>query len=69
MTVEDSGSDDDDTKKNPKYARLITIRQAKPTKGTSTKDRLKVEETVKRISLAESKLKDVCEEFPEEVVK
>lgn len=68
-TAEDSGSDDDDSKKNPQYARLITIRQVKPVKGTSTKDRLKVEETVKRISLAESKLKDICEEFPEEVVK
>lgn len=69
VAAEDSGSDDDDSKKNPHYARLITIRQVKPVKGTSTKDRLKVEETVKRISLAESKLKDVCEEFPEEVVK
>lgn len=51
------------------YARLITIRQSKPVKGTSMKDRLKVEESVKRISLAESKLKDVVEEFPELVVK
>jgi phosphatidylinositol phospholipase C delta len=68
-TPRDSDSDEDDSKKNPVYARLITIRQAKPVKGTSMKDRLKVEESVKRISLAESKLKDVVEEFPELVVK
>lgn len=69
VTPRDSDSDDDDNKKNPEYARLITIRQAKPVKGTSMKDRLKVEEAVKRISLAESKLKDVAEEFPDLLVK
>jgi len=62
-------SDEDDNKKNPVYARLITIRQAKPGKGTSMKDRLKLEESVKRISLAESKLKAVAEEFPDLIVK
>jgi len=62
-------SDEDESKKNPEYARLITIRQAKPGKGTCMSDRLKVEETVKRISLAESKLKDVAEEFPDLLVK
>lgn len=69
MTARDSDSEDDESKKNTEYARLITIRQAKPAKGTSMRDRLKVEETVKRISLAESKLKDVAEEFPDLVVK
>ncbi|KAG0599415.1 hypothetical protein M758_12G149900 [Ceratodon purpureus] len=65
----DSDSDDDDTKKNPNYSRLITIRQVKPVKGTALKDRLVNEESVKRISLAESKVKDVAEEFPELLVK
>jgi len=68
-TAQECESDEDDSRKNPVYARLITIRQAKPRKGTSMNDRLKVEETVKRISLAESKLKAVAEEFPDLLVK
>jgi hypothetical protein len=55
--------------KNPNYARLITIRQVKPVKGTALKDRLVNEAAVKRISLAESKVKDVAEEFPQLLVK
>jgi phosphatidylinositol phospholipase C delta len=66
---EDSDSDDDDSKKNPEYSRLITIRQVKPMKGTSLKDRLVIEDTVKRISLAESKLEDVADQFPEILVQ
>lgn len=65
----DSESDDDDNKKNPEYARLITIHQSKPSKGTTVEDRLKVEGTVVRISLSETKLEKVTEEFPELVVK
>jgi phosphatidylinositol phospholipase C delta len=65
----DSDSDEDDMQKNPNYARLITIRQVKPVKGTALKDRLVNEAAVKRISLAESKVKDVAEEFPQLLVK
>lgn len=69
-TGHDSDSDDDDiSKKNPEYSRLITIRQVKPVKGTSLKDRLVNEPAVKRISLAESKVEDVAEKFPELLVK
>lgn len=65
----ETDSGDDDSKKNPEYSRLITIRQVKPVKGTALKDRLSNEETVKRISLAESKVKDVAEEDPGLLVK
>jgi phosphatidylinositol phospholipase C delta len=66
---DDSDSDDDISKKAPEYSRLITIRQVKPVKGTALKDRLVDEEYVKRISLAESKIKDIAEQFPELLVK
>lgn len=66
---DDSDSDDDISKKAPEYSRLITIRQVKPLKGTALKDRLVDEEFVKRISLAESKIKDIAEQFPELLVK
>jgi phosphatidylinositol phospholipase C delta len=66
---EDIEEEDREMHKNSEYARLITIRQVKPVKGTIMKDRLSVEETVKRISLAESKLDEVAEENPELLVK
>lgn len=65
---EDIEEEDREMHKNSEYARLITIRQVKPVKGTIMKDRLSVEETVKRISLAESKLDEVAEENPELLV-
>ena len=66
---EDHDSDDDDSKKNPNFARLITIRQVKPLRGTSLKEKLVNDEAVKRISLAESKVKEIAEECPELLVK
>lgn len=66
---EDTEEEDREMHKNSEYARLITIRQVKPVKGTVMKDRLSVEETVKRISLAESKLDEVAEENPELLIK
>lgn len=62
-------NDGNDNPKHFKYARLITIRLAKHAKGTSMEHRLQVDESVKRISLSESKLEKVVEKWPEALVK